>query len=444
MKNGFSTTRKGNPPRREAPPRTNRRPSTSGRPEVFRLDGTGNHVYRDVVLRDGSIHTTAFQLPRSGPKASATQPGLANLTDSAFLRASSWPELGSAMRAVRTVDLYCGCGAMSLGVWEACRSIGRRLQVVLALDSDGTAATVYQDNFPSANFVSRDINTVIDSPLGAPPSVAEKKLASEIGTTELLVAGPPCQGHSDLNNHSRRDDPKNRLYDRIARFAELTMPQHIVIENVATVVHDKARVVQMTASCLKQLGYSLDHGTIDGSRLGLPQRRRRHLLVASLSRKPDLQQLIKHYERNATSVKWALQDLSGLKSKSFLDQPATLSVRNRERLDFLFRTNRYNLPDWLRPDCHRLKSHSYRSVYGRLSWGAPAQTITGGFYCMGQGRYIHPSDRRTITAHEAARLQFIPDFFNFGSVRSRTALARLIGNAVPPKLSYVIVQDLLR
>jgi len=63
---------------------------------------------------------------------------------------------------------------------------------------------------------------------------------------------------------------------------------------------------------------------------------------------------------------------------------------------------------------------------------------------MGQGRYVHPSQRRTITPHEAARLQCIPDFFRFGSVLSRTALAEMIGNAVPPKLAYVLGVELLR
>ena len=63
---------------------------------------------------------------------------------------------------------------------------------------------------------------------------------------------------------------------------------------------------------------------------------------------------------------------------------------------------------------------------------------------MGQGRFVHPGEKRTITPHEAARLQFIPDFFSFEGVGSRTALARMIGNAVPPKLTYVLALELIR
>jgi DNA (cytosine-5)-methyltransferase 1 len=88
--------------------------------------------------------------------------------------------------------------------------------------------------------------------------------------------------------------------------------------------------------------------------------------------------------------------------------------------------------------------HSYKSVYGRLPWDRPAQTITTGFGSMGQGRFVHPKRRRTLTPHEAARLQFIPDHFRLDEVESKTALAEMIGNAVPPKLTYVFALELLR
>lgn len=74
-------------------------------------------------------------------------------------------------------------------------------------------------------------------------------------------------------------------------------------------------------------------------------------------------------------------------------------------------------------------------MYGRLQWEKPAQTLTTGFGSMGQGRYVHPSQERTITPHEAARLQTFPDFFGFSAANTRSAWARMIGNAVPPLLS---------
>jgi DNA mismatch endonuclease Vsr len=121
------------------------------------------------------------------------------------------------------------------------------------------------------------------------------------------------------------------------------------------------------------------------------------------------------------------------------DTASTPSAENLERMKWLLEENRYDLPNWLRPDCHA-SDHSYNSMYGRLTWDAPAQTVTTGFGSMGQGRYVHPARPRTITPHEAARLQMIPDFVDFSSARTRGSLARLVGNAVPPVLATAICE----
>jgi DNA (cytosine-5)-methyltransferase 1 len=78
-----------------------------------------------------------------------------------------------------------------------------------------------------------------------------------------------------------------------------------------------------------------------------------------------------------------------------------------------------------------------------LRWNQPAQTITTGFGCMGQGRYVHPQKRRTITPHEAARLQTFPDWFNFAAETRRGVLAKAIGNAVPPLLMIELAKIIL-
>jgi DNA (cytosine-5)-methyltransferase 1 len=82
-------------------------------------------------------------------------------------------------------------------------------------------------------------------------------------------------------------------------------------------------------------------------------------------------------------------------------------------------------------------------MYGRLKPHEPAQTITSGFGSPGQGRFVHPTQLRTLTPHEAARLQFFPDFFDFSLAKKKTALASMIGNAAPMKLSYVFGLELL-
>jgi DNA (cytosine-5)-methyltransferase 1 len=134
------------------------------------------------------------------------------------------------------------------------------------------------------------------------------------------------------------------------------------------------------------------------------------------------------------TVRWAIADLPRAANGDLLHRPSRVSDENRLRIQWLFENAAYDLPNRLRPACHRLRSHTYKSVYGRLQWDAPSQTITTGFGSMGQGRYVHPRFPRTLTEREAARLQFIPDFFDL-AVAHRTARREMIGNAVPPKLT---------
>ena len=140
---------------------------------------------------------------------------------------------------------------------------------------------------------------------------------------------------------------------------------------------------------------------------------------------------------------WAIGDLAHVSTDTSFDCSPRLSSDTSERIDFLFDNELHDLPDSERPDCHRLKQHSYVSVYGRMHADRPAQTITTGVGIMGRGRYVHPTERRTITPHEAARIQFFPDFFDFGAA-GRTLLQKTIGNAVPPKMGYALGLHLLR
>jgi DNA (cytosine-5)-methyltransferase 1 len=263
----------------------------------------------------------------------------------------------------------------------------------------------------------------------------------------VLVGGPPCQGHSDFNNRTRHRDHKNALYSTMVRAAEVLVPQHILIENVPGAINDRGAVVQRTADALVELGYFVAIGVIDLSDLGVPQRRRRLVLMASRTHAVTPEDVVERHRRPPCDVGWAIQDLEALPDEqrtSLLDAVAQSAPATRKRIAYLFDNDLADLPDRERPDCHAGGGHSYKSIYGRLAWDKPSQTITTGFYSMCMGRYVHPSRRRTITAHEAARLQYIPDWFSFDGVRQRTALAHMIGNAVPSRLSYAVAVEWLR
>lgn len=413
-------------------------------PETFSLDASLGAIERTVRLRNGRAVTSSIALVQGLRRKSLDQSELAALADASFLRSSKWPATCAEAPPVRTVDLFSGCGIMSLGVWEAARAIGRRMEPVVALDVDVHALGVYKNNFPEVSALPYPVERHLDGELGMIATDAEKAFVASLGAVDILIGGPPCQGHSNLNNYTRRDDPKNRLYARMARFAELVHPRSIIIENVPSVLHDHGRVVDHTLAMLIRLGYKVDHGVAEVSSIGVAQKRRRHVVMASLDISPSLQHTLALYSRGIRTVKWAIGDLASTSGRSAFDLPSQPNRRNQQRIDWLFKNDRHDLPDRFRPDCHRLKEHSYRSVYGRMHWDKPSQTITSGFSSMGQGRYVHPGQPRTITPHEAARLQFVPDFFTFRPETPRTALSEMIGNAVPAKLSYVLALELVR
>ena len=203
----------------------------------------------------------------------------------------------------------------------------------------------------------------------------------------------------------------------MARFCEIVRPAHVIIENVPGVERDSLRVAQRTWSRLSELGYQVDSGIIDASRIGVAQKRRRSVSIASLEVSPSVAEAESDASVPVRDVMWAISDLAHFSTDRSFDCSPRLSSDTAERIDFLFDNELHDLPDSERPDCHRLKQHSYVSVYGRMHADRPAQTVTTGVGIMGRGRYVHPTERRTITPHEAARIQFFPRLLRLRSGR---------------------------
>jgi DNA (cytosine-5)-methyltransferase 1 len=190
---------------------------------------------------------------------------------------------------------------------------------------------------------------------------------------------------------------------------------------------------------LESLDYEVTQQRVDLHRLGVPQARVRHVLVATRGEQfawnlPEL---------GGRTIQWATEDLLGAENDTLFGSASNPNPVNRQRIDWLFRNGAHDLPNDMRPHCHQ-NGHSYVSMYGRLWWDAPAQTLTSGFGSMGQGRYVHPLRPRTLTPHEAARLQFLPDFVRFDGIEKRSVLADMIGNVAPPRLTISLVQALFR
>lgn len=344
------------------------------------------------------------------------------------------------------IDLFCGCGGLTLGVKEALKLNHIQLQIQMGLDLDQDALEIYKKNFNlNKEAVLGDIKTYVSADIGNKLSKKEELLKDKFGNLDILVAGPPCQGHSDLNNHTRRHDPRNDLYMNVIRFVEILKPKFVLIENVSTIIHSKDKVIERSEKKLKEWGYEVKSFTINAYEIGIAQTRKRHIQIAILKKgltevnfdiRGDYRSNLKEY---IYDIKQEYLERDGI-----FYQPSKMNAENKTRVDYLFKNEIFDLPNKLRPSCHRDKAHSYSSMYGRLRWDKPAQTITSGFGSMGQGRFLHPSEKRVITPHEAARIQGFPDFFDFTSINTRSTLHTMIGNAVPPKLAAVIVNQIIK
>lgn len=399
---------------------------------------TASHVTRVVADAAGVRRTTVL------PSGSVSDP--AACFSQAWLASPTQPDPPRSAReeALTTVDLFSGCGGLSLGVHEAGLALGLRPHVALAVDMNERALDVFEHNFRPDRTHSGRIEELCDGYPGEPLSLTEHRLRRDLDGVDLLIGGPPCQGNSDLNNHTRRDDPKNRLYLRMARFAEVIRPRLVLIENVPGVAHDRGSIVERTERALNELGYATTTGVMRADAVGAAQRRKRHFLLASLNPVASVSEIETAFATAPLSVDQALHRVSPSARGDAFDSSSRHSEVNRARIDFLFDHGLFELPDEQRPDCHRLKPHTYGSVYGRMHGDQPAPTITSGFGSTGQGRFVHPHERRTLTPHEAARLQGFPDFFDFTpAAAARRALQEMIGNAVPSRLGYVVAMGLL-
>ncbi len=381
----------------------------------------------------------------------------------AYLTGAELSDPEAAARPVRTVELFCGSGGLALGFKRACSELGFETVSMAAIDQDSDALSVYQANHHARLISDRSVSAIIDFSCRGKGDDAKFLYAPELVTSDfgvdaarwdslvdhvdVVLAGPPCQGHSNLNNHTRRTDARNDLYLTVPAFAIAVGAPIVIIENVPAVIHDRRGVVAKTKQLLKDAGYSVTDGVISASSMGWPQHRQRYFIVARRDQAPlQLASVSTALRRDVPlPLWWAIKDLENQKLGEGLHLTAEVSPENQQRIDWLFDNEAYDLPLSERPDCHK-QGTSYGAVYGRLRQQSPAPTLTTGFLTPGRGRYIHPTRRRTLTPWEAARLQGFPDTYKF-ELRGRTPykqqLGKWIGDAVPMPLGFAAAMSAL-
>ena len=373
----------------------------------------------------------------------------------AYISAKSRPLMTG--RTLKVVDLFASAGGLTLGAMTAAHANNMNLQSLFAVDIDSDALEIYNRNFRPRSTKLDSVANLVDfkvrsqntfSTFAYEPEPLDNELTKLQGHVDVLLAGPPCQGHSTLNNHSRFDDPRNALYLTVPAVASVIKPQHVIIENVPTVTRDKSGVVQAAIQLLESTGYSVTSGVLAAADLGWAQTRKRFFIVASLNSIPtDLATVARQLKRQAMPLSAIIGDLvDKVDTDDYMTQLPKMSEENVRRVDWLFDNDLLNLPNDQRPDCHK-NGTTYTSVYGRMSWDKPAPTLTTGFLSPGRGRFVHPLRRRVLTPREAARVQGFPDWFQFvyedGRHATRTSLSKWIGDAVPSILGSVAVSAAL-
>ena len=359
-------------------------------------------------------------------------------------------------QVLRVAELFCGPGGLAQGARQACTELGHRFSSGYAIDNDPDAVGVYALNHGTDYASSSSVTMLVDfkvigrrdkAVMAYEPAVIDDRFADMEGSFDLLLAGPPCQGHSNLNNHTRRDDGRNELYLTVPALAIAADIPMVVIENVTAVDHDASGVVETAKKLFQDAGYHLTDGVLRADKLGWPQTRGRYFLVARKDRPPiPLGVVGAALADEPRNVLWAIEDLVDAEPDNEMNRRPSMDPDNVRRVDWLFENDEYELALDQRPPCHK-EGTTYVAVYGRMYPDRPAPTLTTGFLTPGRGRFVHPLRRRVLTPAEAARLQGFPDTYRWRLPGEQTPtsslLTKWIGDAVPMPLGHAATLSVL-
>ncbi|HEX9659653.1 MAG TPA: DNA cytosine methyltransferase [Rhodothermales bacterium] len=337
---------------------------------------------------------------------------------------------------MKALDFFCGAGGLTRGMLDA------GIEVVAGIDIDRELTKTYQWNNYGTQFINADIRELSMS------TVAELLAATSTEET-LFAACAPCRAFSTQRKSGTRTEDAT-LLGAFGRVIDEVRPGWILIENVPGL----AKVTGFSTfrrfkNLLSTLGYRSVETVMNAKDYGVPQHRRRFVLVAScvqplesvrtalnsrIGQEVTVREAIAHYPPIAAGE--AHHTVSN-------HVAAALSPRNLNRIRSTPPDggDRRGWPPALRLKCHRSAKSSYSDVYGRMWWNRYSPTLTGRCNSLSNGRFGHPEQHRAISLREAAALQSFPDDYVFFG--SNTHIARQIGNAVPVRLGEYVSRAIL-
>lgn len=336
-------------------------------------------------------------------------------------------------------DLFAGGGGLSVGLVSA------GFDVAAAVELEPTAAITYKANHPSVTVFDRDIQTV----------EASEVLAAAGGREISLLAGcPPCQGFSSLTSKYKKPDPRNRLIEEMGRLVVELRPATVMMENVPGLPSKGAAYFNAFVRRLRAHGYRVKWKVLQVADYGVPQRRRRLVLLAGRGFHVPFPEPTHARVPKGTRVGWrTVEDaIKGMKRPIVLSSALRQGGPEKFNWHVVRKLTSKNLSrlrharagrSWtairkdLRPDCHQEKKAGFSNVYGRMSWDKAAPTITGGCTTLSKGRFGHPELLRTISVREAATLQTFPSDYKFKTPYMEAA-CNIVGNALPCDFAAVL------
>jgi DNA (cytosine-5)-methyltransferase 1 len=321
-------------------------------------------------------------------------------------------------------DLFSGAG----GLTEGLRKAG--FETKFAFEINEIASKTYSMNHKNTTVITKDIRMV---------DLDEIKNKLNGMDMHLLAGCPPCQGFSSvrrLNKPKPVADPRNDLINEYVRFVEYFKPYTIMLENVPWLAQDV--LFGEAKKKLQILGYNIDVSIVDVKDYGVPQRRKRLVMVGSRFGQISIA------KPNENIKKVTVRDHIGKlpTPEKTKDKLHKIFPNHTARVQRLIKDiphdggSRKDLGEDRQLKCHVKENIGFHDVYGRLRWDDYSSTITGGCLNPSKGRFLHPEQDRCISAREATLLQSFPRDYKFPTDVSKASLALMIGNALPPKFSY--------
>jgi DNA (cytosine-5)-methyltransferase 1 len=340
---------------------------------------------------------------------------------------------------ISAIDLFCGIGGLSYGLKEA------GIKVKAGFDFDKKCQYAYEENC-KAKFIHSDITDIKKD------DITKYYKKDDI---KVLLGCAPCQPFSTytLKGDKQKDTRWQLLYE-FSRLIKETNPDIVSMENVPNLLKFKKEpVFENFVKELKAEGFHTWYGIVYCPDYGIPQKRKRLILLAS---KKGKIKLIKptHTPKEYVTVKDAIGHLDKIASgetskKDFIHRASKISEKNLARV-------RQSIPggswkrDWdedLQLNCHKSdKGKTYVSIYGRMEWDKPSPTMTTFCTGIGNGRFGHPEQDRAISLREAAILQSFPTTYKFAKNKEDLRFGQVskqIGNAVPPRLGEIIGKSII-